>query len=372
MKKFKSKKSIIDQQYDKYWALTVEYCDIYDIPFNNTLRVILDFIDIHKEELKQNKANPELNKELQQKIWDMFQKKDKASTRKSINQFIKLGFVNPYYNGYHELARKFLNEENKDIKKNIFSQIFYENSSFCSSYNNDKTSRKEINFLLKTLLNHPMKKLNKIDVTALMVTPIEENKKGYLTKDELESQYNFAKNINFKDKKYNQIRYLYNFLRLMPDLMIDGDENIEFYDPENSIYKIDKKRDPILYNIYKTNLKLESVEIYGDTVCYLTKKKYKGLISSHIHRLEDCLSNNDIEAAYDFNNGLLLAPHIDAYFDKYDISFDENGKILFGKIIDKEIKDELKEYSLDSRILNKERLMFLRFHRDKFYEKNFN
>jgi hypothetical protein len=301
----------------------------------------------------------------------LFQKKDKASTRKSINQFIKLGFVNPYYNGYHELARKFLNEENKDIKKNIFSQIFYENSSFCSSYNNDKTSRKEINFLLKTLLNHPMKKLNKIDVTALMVTPIEENKKGYLTKDELESQYNFAKNINFKDKKYNQIRYLYNFLRLMPDLMIDGDENIEFYDPENSIYKIDKKRDPILYNIYKTNLKLESVEIYGDTVCYLTKKKYKGLISSHIHRLEDCLSNNDIEAAYDFNNGccwlltlMLILTNMISHLMKW--------KNIIGKIIDKEIKDELKEYSLDSRILNKERLMFLRFHRDKFYEKNFN
>lgn len=38
------------------------------------------------------------------------------------------------------------------------------------------------------------------------------------------------------------------------------------------------------------------------------------------------------------NNGLLLNRNIDSYFDKHDISFDENGKILLGKRVDAEIK----------------------------------
>lgn len=37
------------------------------------------------------------------------------------------------------------------------------------------------------------------------------------------------------------------------------------------------------------------------------------------------------------NNGLLLSPNIDAYFDKFDITFDDDGSIILGKNIPQEI-----------------------------------
>lgn len=148
---FKAKKKIKNQQYDKYWQFTLEYIDIYDLRFNNTLRIILDFIDQNKEILEENCRHPELNKALQEKINLIYSKSDQASTRKSINQFIKLGFVKPFYNGYHSLARKFLSVSDSNQKKSIFSEIFYTSSSFCSSYSKDNTNRKEIDFLLKRL-----------------------------------------------------------------------------------------------------------------------------------------------------------------------------------------------------------------------------
>ena len=45
MRNFIPKKVITDQQYDSYWKLTVEYTDIYDSRFNNTLKMIVKFID---------------------------------------------------------------------------------------------------------------------------------------------------------------------------------------------------------------------------------------------------------------------------------------------------------------------------------------
>ena len=44
-KVFHPKKKIENQQYDSYWKLTVEYTDIYDRRFNNTLKTIVKFID---------------------------------------------------------------------------------------------------------------------------------------------------------------------------------------------------------------------------------------------------------------------------------------------------------------------------------------
>ena len=44
-KVFQPKKKIKNQQYDSYWKLTVEYTDIYDRRFNNTLKTIVKFID---------------------------------------------------------------------------------------------------------------------------------------------------------------------------------------------------------------------------------------------------------------------------------------------------------------------------------------
>ena len=131
-----TKKAKQNQQYDEYWKLTVEYSDILGPQFNNTLKIIVKFIDDKIENINninileyQNGNIDEKNKlttlykELQNIISSVYHKVDMGSTRKSINQFVKLGFINPFLKGYHKLTKKFLLTSlyQKDLKKSIFS-----------------------------------------------------------------------------------------------------------------------------------------------------------------------------------------------------------------------------------------------------------
>lgn len=367
-KVFQPKKKIENQQYDSYWKLTVEYTDIYDRRFNNTLKTIVKFID--DKDLTNQEYQKEYYKELQEQIYRMYPKSDYASIRKSINQFIKLGFIKPFFKGYHTLTKKFLNTTVQEEKRSIFSQIFYENSSFNSSTTIDSTNIKETNFLLKTLAYHPDKKLSRNDIIALMVTPgISEISKGYLTKEELEEQYQYSKIINFEENKYNQISYLFTFLNLMPNIKADKNEGIHFINPNE--VEIDTKRDPILYGIYKNDLDNESIRLYGKKICYIQKTPYKGLVHSHIKDSVVCLDEGKIDEAYDYNNGLLLSSQVDAYFDKYDISFDDDGNVLVNdyEIHDSDILHWISNFKLDKKLLNPERLKYLKWHRKKFRNK---
>lgn len=371
---FKPKKRIKDQQYDSYWKLTVEYSDIFGMQFNNTLKLIVNFID--KKDAA-NEDNFQMNdsvayRKIQGIIYDVYPKSDLASVRKSINQFIKLGFIQPFFKGYHRKTKEFLNCPDNNKKKNIFSLIFYESASFSSSFKNNKTKKTEVNFLLKTLMYHPEKKLTKNDLIALMVTNANEFSKGYLTVDELASQFEFSKYINFEEKKYNQISYLIYFLNLMPDLIANKDTGIQFRSNNDITIKLDTQRDSYRFSLYKDDLKNESITLFGDVVCYIDKKQYKGLIASHIKPSKVCLSENKVDEAYDYNNGLLLQPNIDAYFDKFDISFDEKGKILINPFIniDKENLEYLQTIQLDSNLLTEGRLYYLNYHRNEFYQKS--
>ena len=308
-KVFQPKKKIENQQYDSYWKLTVEYTDIYDRRFNNTLKTIVKFID--DKDLTKQEYQKEYYKELQEQIYIMYPKSDYASIRKSINQFIKLGFIKPFFKGYHTLTKKFLNTTVQEEKRSIFSQIFYENSSFNSSTTTDSTNIKETNFLLKTLAYHPDKKLSRNDIIALMVTPgISEISKGYLTKDELEEQYQYSKIINFEENKYNQISYLFTFLNLMPNIKADKNVGIHFIDPNE--VEIDTKRDPILYGIYKNDLDNESIRLYGKKICYIQKTPYKGLVHSHIKDSGVCLDEGKIAQTW-IMVSLLIGKQPDLY-----------------------------------------------------------
>ena len=57
-----TKKAKKDQQYDEYWKLTVEYTDIFGAQFNNTLKVIVKYIDDNIDKINY------FNKELYQKL----------------------------------------------------------------------------------------------------------------------------------------------------------------------------------------------------------------------------------------------------------------------------------------------------------------
>ena len=97
---------------------------------------------------------------------------------------------------------------------------------------------------------------------------------------------------------------------------------------------------------------------------------WKGLVASHIKPLAVCIKQQKITEAYDKDNGLLLSPNIDAYFDKFDISFDDNGNILLAKEVPEDIKEIIKNYKLDAKILNSERIKYLQYHRKIFDAKN--
>lgn len=374
-----------DQQYDEYWKLTVEYTDIFGAQFNNTLKVIVKYIDDSIEKIndinieKYNDRDKderlkfkELYEDLQNIIFTIYPKADLGSTRKSINQFVKLGFVNPYLKGYHKLTKKFLNtsSSDKEMKQSIFSEIFYDSASFNSSITNDNRDKKEINFLLKTLMYHPEKKLSKTDLIDLMVTDLASFPKGYLTVDELKSQYSYSKAIDFEENKYNQIHYLFTFLNLMPDLTAHKDRGIAFTEDGTVLSDIDTTRDPYMHALYRNNLKIESKRVYDDIVCYVEKIAYKGLVASHIKPCHICLEELKTSEAYDYNNGLLLQLNIDAYFDKFDISFNDDGTILISSTVDKSIAEKYSKYSLDKEILTPERLKYLSYHRKRFLEKH--
>lgn len=74
------------------------------------------------------------------------------------------------------------------------------------------------------------------------------------------------------------------------------------------------------------------------------------------------MEGNTVEA-YDKNNGLLLCGNIDAYFDKFDISFDEEGRIMIPDEVDKGIKEIIKDCCIDKSLLTNERLLLLDYHR---------
>ena len=111
--------------------------------------------------------------------------------------------------------------------------------------------------------------------------------------------------------------------------------------------------------------------MYGKKICYIQKKPFKGLVHSHIKDSGVCLEEGKIDEAYDYNNGLLLSSQVDAYFDKYDISFDDDGNVLVNdyEIQDSNILRWIRNFKLDKKLLNSERLKYLKWHRKKFRNK---
>jgi len=361
-------KSESKQQYDDYWKLTVEYSDIHGDLFNNILKYIIRFID--KFKLNLNECTPELNKQLQEEIFKINPKKDMGSVRKSINQFIKLGFVKPGYRGYHPVTKKFLRCTDSTEKELLFTQIFYEAASFNSSYSVDDTDVKQVNFLLKTLAYKGY--LYREDIMGLMVTDIRNYKRGYLLPEELVRQSRWAKSIGFDEKKYNQIDYLIGFLKYMPDLVY-GESGLRFVDSVSVVSGNDvitPTRDPIMMRIFRKKLMDESNSIYDNVLCYASKLPWKALVASHIKPLSQCLMEGNTVEAYDKNNGLLLCGNIDAYFDKFDISFDEKGKIMIPDEMDKGIKEIIKDCCIDKSLLTNERLLLLDYHRTIYNRKH--
>jgi len=345
------------QKYEQYWSVTLEYSNILGSRFNQCLRIILDFIDEHAHEAyTKNKYS-----ELQKKIEYVLPKKDSASTRKSINQFVKLGFIQPKLNGYHNDARQYLKEKDRARKKALFSGIVYSHSSFNSSVTELSQSR-EINFLIKTL--QKVHKLDRDELLGLMTVDTSLYPDGY-TKVEVGNVKRFVEAIGFKNRKYNQLSHLWSVLKNLIGLRVQKHSlslDVEAVTSGSSEAEV-QRRDPYLHRIYKEQLKLESKNLFGKIACMSNGKEYASLIASHIKPFIESSTSEQ----YDPQNGLLLNRNLDILFDRGNISFGENGKILLSKKLTEEMREPLADITLPKGALSEKRLFYLKYHREHVF-----
>lgn len=355
------KKVIKNQKYEEYWRLTLEYSDFNGKPFNDVLGIIVRFID-------QN-VDPKIGitsaqyEELQKMVEKLYKKKDSASTRKAINQFFKLGFINNGGKSYHELTKKFLDTEDAESKKLIYSRIMYENASFSRSYSSP-ASVNEIKFLVKTL--EECEVLDKKDLLALIYTKIDTVKKGYLTKKELDSRYIKLHVDGAPERKYNQCNYLFNLCKHLTDIYVVR-KKVSIKPDFGKEEAKRKGRDPYLQRLYKLDLSKEYKSIYHVTeaACVLEKLAYPILIASHIKPYRDCTPSE----RFDRDNGLLLSKNMDSLFDNGYISFDDDGAVIVSSKLDPGVAAYVKGFSLDDVIYTEKRKQYMEYHRSNVLRK---
>jgi hypothetical protein len=343
------------QNYEEYWKLTNAFTDYNGKKFLDTLAVCVKFIDDFADEPYSDEKYNRLQLEVG-KVNPINQ----ISIRKSINQLVKMGFINPFLLSYHPQAIEYIDARTNKKRETLLSKIIYSNSSFNRAVNNE-SSIKQINFLIQTLIEKG--KLLKEEIIALMLVDIEKQNDSYIKYDELQKYVKEAIEIGFIERKYNQVGYLYNILGKLDDLVFVNDD-LYFKEDAEQIFGEDlkavaKRRDPYLHRLYKNQLQEECEEVYGYPMCVLEKLSYPVLIASHI---KPFVESNDIEA-YDPNNGLLLSRTIDSLFDLKYISFTDEGRMIFSKRISNDVKEFWKEYRLDTNILTDKRKNYLAFHR---------
>lgn len=374
------------QTYENYWKLTLAYTNFHDTKFLKALEICIQFIDSIKE------SNPEYENniissitisekkklcqrfkyyyDLQKKIQNAIELQsddtghelDEESARKAINQMVKLGFIKPFLTSYHDLSKEYLKAKTNKKRDTLLSKIVYTSSSFQSSVTSPSDIR-QMNFLIKTLVEHPEGKLNKSEIAALMLVDLENYPNDHLSKTELDTYLQQGIQSGFIKRKYNQISYLWNLLAKLDDLKRVNDDLYFAEDAERIFGQLDgstaRKRDPYLHRLYKNQLQEECEEYYGGVKCMLEKLSYPVLVASHI---KPFIQSNDNEA-YDPNNGLLLSRTLDSLFDLKYISFDDNGNMLKSKRLSDDVWQYWRDIKLDAVLLNDERKRYLAEHR---------
>lgn len=353
------------QIYENYWNLTNAFTDYNGDCFKTALRLCVDFID----ENNNSAYSSEKYKKLQNILFEEFGTSE-ISLRKAINQLVKLGFINTHLASYSPLAKDYLAATTDRKRTIILSKIVYSNSSFKRSVYKD-CNLHQINFLIKTLMNHG--KISKDEILALMLVDIAEYPDGFLTPEELQQYLNKAIEIGFINRKYNQFSHLCNLLGKLENLQFVNDilyfkgDAVRIFG-ENLPLSETKKRDPYLHFLYKKQLKEESEAHVNAAKCMVEDLAYPVLIASHIKPF----SKSDEYEAYDVNNGFLLSRNIDSLFDLGYITFDNKGAIIVSDILDNEVKLKLYDYRINPVFINKKRLDYLEYHRANIFDKRYN
>lgn len=355
------KRVITNQQYEEYWKLTLEYSDFMGEQFNNVLKIIVKYIDLHADSL--DGLSSYWYKKLQEEIESIYPKADSGSTRKSINQMFKLGFINNKAKSYHFLTKSFLDETDKTKKTALYSRIVYDNASFNRSFSNE-TNENELQFLVKTIEH--LEKITKEELLAIMFCKPNDYPAGFLSKAEMASKVSELRTKGTDTRKYNQRNYLYNLCGSLTDIYTANNElslnPSLIMDKQEKGYK---GRDPYLQRVYKTELIDEEKALYGDTIqkCVLEHRGYPILIASHIKPYRVC----DPAEQFDRDNGLLLSKNMDSLFDGGYITFDDDGNVVPSTKLDQEVADYVKGFKLDGKIFNLKRQLYMQYHRDHVF-----
>ena len=130
----------------------------------------------------------------------------------------------------------------------------------------------------------------------------------------------------------------------------------------------EEKRVLVKCRLGQSNWRKRLIEHWG--ACSITNMDCSDmLIASHIKPW----SESNEQEQYDIYNGLLLTPNYDKLFDRYYISFDDEGNIM---VSDKITDGNLKKLGISKTAkLNEEKLSskhreYLKYHRNKFEKQN--
>ena len=131
------------------------------------------------------------------------------------------------------------------------------------------------------------------------------------------------------------------------------------YEPNSKI--IEKK----LKRQYQYKFRKELEKRYKK--CIISKKSVTVCEACHIIPF----SKSDNNQVYDINNGLLMSADLHKLFDKYIISINNDGKVVFANNLlkDKSYK-EFRRYNNVEVNLNKETMKNIKIHYEKFLQMN--
>ncbi len=358
-----------NQIYEEYWSYTAAYTDTNGDNFLSVLKTCLFFLD----EQCDNTYSEEKYRRLQQQVCETTGITE-PSVRKAINQLVKLGFLKPYLRGYVPEAKEYTNAITNRKRQSLLSKIVYRHCNFNNSMTKpDVRGYGQINFFLKTL-----EEVGSVDnraLVALMSIDIDKYKKGFLDREELDKVFFEIDKNGFIGRKYNQISHLKNLLGRLDDLQVH-ENAIYFKTDAVRLFGDDEEtrkavRDPYLQRVYKSELEEESCAHYASKKpkCMLEGLSYPVLIASHIKPYSHC--DNDGNAQFDVNNGLLLSKSTDSLFDLGYMTFDDNGLIIPSKVLDSDICNYLAKFRLHQDFINPSRMEYMKYHRNYVFEKRF-
>jgi len=132
----------------------------------------------------------------------------------------------------------------------------------------------------------------------------------------------------------------------------------------------EEKRVLVKCRLGQSGYRKRLIEHWG--ACSITNSDcFDMLIASHVKPW----SESNEQEKYDIFNGLLLTPNYDKLFDRYYISFDDEGNIM---VSDKITDDNLKKLGISKTAklnedkLSIEHIKYLKYHRNKFEKENLN